>query len=94
MEAALPNLNSKFKFLVKRSSGPCAAFMRWSVAVCLCGQRWSVLREDRVKEAGGENWDLGSPTLDESLLTSLCLFAYLRDGETSYSYPVKSHMLL
>lgn len=41
--------------------------------VCLCGQRGSVLREDRVKEAGAENWDLGSPVLDEFLLTSLCL---------------------
>ena len=47
----------------------------------------------RVKEAGGENWDLGSPTLGESLLTSLCLLAYLQDGETSNSYPVNSHMV-
>ena len=39
----------------------------------------------RVKEAGGENWDLGSPTLGESLLTSLCLLAYLQDGDVIVS---------
>ena len=78
MEAALPKLNSKFK----QSSGPCAAFERWSEVV------W-----DRVKGAGGKNWDLGSPTLGESLLTSLCLFTYLQAGKTSNSYPVNSHMV-
>ena len=44
-----------------------------------------------VKEVGGENWDLGSPTLGETLLTSLCLFPYLYNGETNNSYPIKSH---
>lgn len=43
-----------------------------------------------VKEVGGEIWDLGSSMLGETLLTSLCLFPCLQNGETNNSYPIKS----
>lgn len=46
-------------------------------------------KRSAVKEAVGKNWDLGSSTLGESLLTSLCLFLYLYDGTIQFlSYQI------